>query len=703
MARLAWHRPMAVAAGFLTLLGACPAFLVAQQKPETRPGEVDQLTAQVVAGLLERDHLSKPKIDDTISKKWFQNYFEELDPLKYYFLKADLDDFRAEEANLDDQVQKGDLDFAKKVFERFLVRADERLADALDILKTKPDFTIDETLTDDPKRIEWPADHTEARDRIRKLIKLELLQRKLDDEDLEKGMSQLITRYKDRNRTFKQFDTTDLLEVYLSAMTKAVDPHSSYMGPKTLEDMIEQGLHLSVEGIGASLSVEDGYPIVKEIVPGGAADKDGRLQLEDRIVGIEKEDGTREDFVEKKLNDVVRKIRGPKGSKVKLIVQPQGTKEQKTFELTRQKIELVADHGNSEVIEVKIPERDTPIKIGVVRVPAFYGDSGAIVRGDPNAVSITRDTRKFLEEFKKNGVEAVIMDLRGNGGGLLSEAITLSGLFIDKGPVVQVREARSRKHLDDDDQGTAWDGPLAVLIDRMSASASEIFAGVIKDYSRGLIIGDSSTYGKGTVQQILDLNEQISRGNRLPKLGALKLTVQQFYRPNGESTQILGVNPDIHIPSTRDHADFGEGTSDSALKFDKVAALAHDTYNRVPEPLLRELTDRSEARRKADPKFQEDTSFIERLVERKKRHQIALQEDKFRTESRKDDSDNEAVKAKNKKRGRHSLIEAWDEKDYYNQEVERIVAEYVVLGKQILVAAPTRATNPGEDIPPQIP
>ena len=584
-----------------------------------------------------------------------------------------------------------------------MVRADERLADALDILKTKPDFTIDETLTDDPKRIDWPVDSAEAKDRIRKLIKLELLQRKLDDEDLEKGMAQLTTRYKDRNRTFKQFDTTDLLEVYLSAMTKAVDPHSSYMGPKTLEDMIEQGLHLSVEGIGASLSVEDGYPIVKEIVPGGAADKDGRLQLEDRIVGIEKEDGTREDFVEKKLNDVVRKIRGPKGSKVKLIVQPQGTKEQKAYELTRQKIELVSDHANSEIIDVKVADREAPLKVGVIRIPAFYGDSGAIVRGDPNAVSITRDARKYLDEFKKNGVESVIVDLRGNGGGLLSEAITLSGLFIDQGPVVQVREARSRKHLDDDDQGTAWDGPLTVLIDRMSASASEIFAGVIKDYGRGLIIGDASTYGKGTVQQILDLNEQISRGNRLPKLGALKLTVQQFYRPNGESTQILGVTPDIHIPSTRDHADFGEGTSESALKFDKVAALAHDMYNRVPDGLVKELTERSEARRKADPKFQEDHNFIERLIERKKRHQIALQEEKFRAESRRDESDNEAVKAKTKKRSRHAVIEAWDEKDYYNQEIERIVADYMTLGKQILVAPPTKAANPGEDLPAQIP
>ena len=289
------------------------------------------------------------------------------------------------------------------------------------------------------------------------------------------------------------------------------------MNAKTLEDMIQQTLHLSLEGIGASLHSEDGYAVVKEIVPAAAADKDGRLQPEDKIVGIQKENGDEIDLVEKKLSDVVRYIRGPRGTKVRLIVQPAGTKERKIYELTRQKIELNEQHAKGQIIEAK-GENGKPLKIGVINLPAFYGDTQAVLKGDPDAVSATEDCRKLIEGFKKKGVDAVMIDLRGNGGGLLNEAITLSGLFIDEGPVVQVETPRGVSHLDDDEEGTAWDGPLVVLIDHLSASASEIFAGVIKDYGRGLIIGDSSTFGKGTVQSIVPINEQLRRKD-IPRLG----------------------------------------------------------------------------------------------------------------------------------------------------------------------------------------
>ncbi len=699
MRRIAFRRPSRrLAAG--GVLAVTAAFLGAQA-PAIKPSPVDEATAKIVAMLLERGHLSKPKIDDAISKRWLKNYLEMLDPLKYYFVKADVDEFRKYDDRLDDLVNKGDLSFAKLVFDRFLARSNERMDDALAILKEKPDFAIDESMVDDPKRLEWPADATEAKDRLRKLIKLELLQKRIDKDDEAKAVEQLAVRYKDRNRYYHQFDTSELLEVYLSAMTTAIDPHSSYMNAKSLEDMIGQGLHLSLEGIGASLMVEDGYPVVKEVVPGGAADKDGRLQNEDKLVGLQKDDGTRVDFVEKKLNDVVRQIRGPKGTHVKLIVMPAGTKEEKVYDLTREKIELVGDHAKSQIIEAKSDARETPVKVGVINLPAFYGDTMAVMNGDPDAVSATRDVRKALEEFKKDGVEVVVIDLRGNGGGLLQEAITLSGLFIDKGPVVQVREASGRKHLDDDDDGTAWDGPMAVLIDKSSASASEIFAGVIKDYARGLIIGDSSTFGKGTVQSIVPLNEQFGRNAKLPNLGALKLTIQQFYRPNGESTQIQGVKPDIHIPSARDHADFGEGRSDSALEFDKVPALSHDMYNRVPSDLIAKLQERSEARRTADAKFQEDDRIIKKLIARKERHEITLNEEKFREEVRSDQADK--PKPEKKKGGRHAKTEAWEADSHHNQEIARIIADYIALGNRILVANPTKVVNPGEDLPAQVP
>ncbi len=691
--------------GFLGLTGALvlAVAVVGAQEPELQPTKFDQAIVQIVAQLMQRDHLSKPEINNDVSRKWFSNYIELLDPLKQYLLKADIDEFSKNAERLDDLMREGDLNFAKDVFARYLKRADERLEDTLEILKTKPDFTVDETIVDDAKRLEWPADRADARERIRKYVKLMLLQRKVDGEDLDKATQQLVVRFKDRNRFYHQFDVSELLEVYLTAMTTVMDPHSSYMGARNLEDMMTNTLNLSLEGIGASLTVEDGFPVVKEVVPGGAADRDGRLHEEDKIIGKENDDGTRESFIGKKLADVVRKIRGPKGTKVKVVVQPAGSQEEKVYELTRERIELATEHAKSQVLEIKTPLRPEPVKVGVLSVPGFYGDTDALIRGDDNAVSVTRDVRKFLYDFKQNGVDIVLVDLRGNGGGLLSEAIDMSGLFIDKGPVVQVRYPDGRKHLDDDDAGTAWDGPMAVLIDKASASASEIFAGVIKDYARGLVIGDESTYGKGTVQQILHLNELIANGRKrdVPKLGALKLTIQQFYRPNGESTQVSGVKPDVHIPSTRDHADFGEGKNDSALTYDKLAPLAHDMYNRVSEKLVTELNERSAARRKDDSKFQEDARFIAKMIERKARHEISLNEEKFRAESRRDEFDEEAEKPK--KRGRFSPDEGWKADDYYNKEVAQIVADYLILGKPVLLAAPTRVSNPGEDLPVQVP
>ena len=699
MPRFALRRPGFVALGGIVALLA--AALVAAQAPSLRSAPEDDLTALAVARLLERSHLTKPRINDEIATKWCKNFLGGrgigLDPLKYYFLKADVDEFMAQAATLDDKIHEGNIDFAKKVFQRFLKRSDERYAQAQEILKQEPDFTVDEVLVDDPDRLDWPATGEEAKDRLRKWIKYDLLRKKVSKVEPKKAVHELEVRYKDLNRYYRQFDTTDLLERYLTALAMAVDPHSNYMGPKTLEDMINQQLHLSLEGIGASLMMEDGYPVVKEIVPGAAADKDGRLQVEDKIVGIESDGGEKEDFVEKKLSDVVRKIRGPAGTKVKLLIQPADSPEIKTYELTRAKVDLAEQRAKGQVVVAK-DDAGKPLKIGVIHLSSFYGDIQALLKGDTKAASATRDCRRWIEGFKAQGVQAIVVDLRGNGGGLLQEAITLSGLFIDQGPVVQVREARRTRQLDDDDEGTAWDGPLAVVIDHFSASASEIFAGVIKDYGRGLIIGDSSTYGKGTVQSIIMLNEQPGlRGDDIPNLGALKLTIQQFFRPDGDSTQIRGVPPDIHIPSLRDEADFGEGKSDSALPFQHVNGVPHDRYDRVPAALVARINERSIARRAADPKFQELQEQIRKYRDRKARHEIALNEKKFRAEllANADDEDDDKPKLKDNPKGKgkgrfHADRPAW-EPGFYNDEVIAIVKDYLTLGGQRIVAsAPVR-------------
>jgi carboxyl-terminal processing protease len=570
----------------------------------------------------------------------------------------------------------------------------------MELLKVKHDFTIDEYLSDDPDKLDFPVDKAEADARLRKKVKFDLLYSKVvEDVDDTAAVEKWKIRYKDRNRQSHQIDSSELLQAYLTNLTKTFDPHSAYLGPKDWEDMYNQTLHLSLEGIGAQLRSEDGYAVVSEIVPGMAADKDGRLQPEDKIIGVEK-DGETVDLVEKKLNDVVRYIRGPRGTKVRLIVQPDGTKEKRVYELTRQKIELREQHAKSKVIETKA-EAGRDLKIGIISLPAFYGDTGAILRGDQDAVSATSDCRKILTEYRANGVEAVVMDLRGNGGGLLDEAKTLSGLFIDTGPVVQVKEVFGVRHHNDDDEGTAWDGPLVVLIDKFSASASEIFAGVIRDYGRGLIIGDSSTFGKGTVQQIVMIADHVRRRDRRtpqPNRGALKLTIQQFYRANGESTQIKGVPPHIHIPSMNDQRDFGEGKMDNAFKFDKVADLPHDNYHRVPADLVALLDQRSVERRKADPKFKKLEEQIQKFIERKARHSISLNEVKFRSEYVPEDPEEKAAEEKAKKERKKKKFterEVWAS-DFYNDEIIHIVADYLALGSKILAAAPERARIAGQ-------
>jgi len=685
MPRLAF-RPLALVA-----IMALIAMVVGAQSPEPKP--LDEDTARVIVALVEQGHMAKPKIDDETAMKWCKNFLKDLDPQKYYFEKADVDEFLSQATTLDEKIKDGNLDFAKLVFSRFLKRSDERLKTVMELLQEKPDFKVDESIVDDPDKLDYPADANEARERWRKRIKLDLLQLKVDKEDDQESIKKLTIRYRDRNRLFHQFDMSELLEIYLSSLTRTFDPHSSYLSGKTWEDTIGQQLHLSLEGIGASLQSEDGYAVVKEIVPGMAADKDGRLQPEDKIVGIQKENGEEIDLVEKKLSDVVRFIRGPRGTKVRLIVQPAGTKDRKIYELTRQKIELVDQHAKGQVIEAKADDGKA-YKVGVIALPAFYGDTTAVLNQDPEAVSATEDCRKLINGFKKNGVDAVMLDLRGNGGGLLEEARTLSGLFINRGPIVQVKDATGVKHIDDNDSGAVWTGPLVVLIDHLSASASEIFAGVIKDYSRGLIIGDSSTFGKGTVQSIVPINERLRRGDDIPQLGALKLTIQQFYRVNGESTQVKGVPPDIHIPSIRDQLDLGEGKMDNAMKFDKVNELRHDVFGRVNPELIQKLESRSLDRRKANPKFQKQEERIAKFAERKARHSISLNEAKFRAEYVPDDEltkDEEKPKSKGARK-RHAEHPAW-ESDFYNDEVVKIVADYLSLGSQALANAPSRVVN----------
>jgi carboxyl-terminal processing protease len=674
----------------LTVLGlaAVAATLVGAQAPDLAASKLDQLTAKVVVKLVENQHMAKPSIDDAIAIKWCKTFIKDLDPPKYYFLKADVEEFMAQAKTLDDKIKEGDIAFADVVYKRFLKRSDERLAKAMEILSKPIDFTTDESISDDMDKLDWPATADEANDRLRKRLKFQLLVEKVSKEPMEESLKKVKSRQKDLNRYAHQVTSSDLLEYYLSALTRTFDPHSSYLSKSSYDDLVNNQLHLQLIGIGALLESVDGVPTIKELVPGGPAAKDGRVQEEDKILGIQKDGGEEFSFVEKRLSDVVKQIRGEEGTKVRLIIQPKGTVEKKVYELTRAKIELTEEHARGQVIDTKADGK--PLKLGIIRLPAFYGDAKGTRDGDANAVSATADCRKLLNGFKKAGVNAVIFDLRENGGGLLSEAISLSGLFIDKGPVVQVKDARGVQVYDDDNEGTAWDGPLVVLIDHRSASASEILAGVIKDYGRGLILGGSHTFGKGTVQSIVPINEPRAL-RQLPDLGALKLTIQQFYRANGESTQVKGVAPDIKIPSLDDQvSDDLESKLDNSLKFDKIDGVAHDQYNKVPTDLLTRLETRSEDRRKDSDKFKKLETSIKRALDRKAKHMISLNEKKYREELGIEEEElNEAAKAK-KNRKRYDKQPAW-EANYINDEIVNIVGDYLSLGSKVLAASPVKA------------
>ena len=383
---------------------------------------------------------------------------------------------------------------------------------------------------------------------------------------MDEAIKKLTKRYESIRKSWQQTDNDELLERYLSAMTTSFDPHSSYMAPSTLDNFNIQ-MRLELDGIGASLRAVDGYTVVQNIIPGGAADKNGGLKPEDKIVGVgEGASGPIEDIVDLKLNDVVKKIRGKRGTMVRLQVDPADNSGRKIVSITRDRIELKDSEARSEIIERGKKADGTPYHVGVIQLPSFYMDMDGARLNLPDYKSTTRDVRRLLEEFKAKNVDEVVVDLRWNGGGSLTEAVNMTGLFIGNGPVVQVKgsDGRAQPYKPPADEGFVWQGPLVVIINKFSASASEIFAGAIQDYGRGIVIGDHSTHGKGTVQQLFDLGNALFRIRDVPNMGALKLTIQQFYRPGGDSTQNRGVVSDVELPSLTTQLDVGEKDLDYA-------------------------------------------------------------------------------------------------------------------------------------------
>ncbi len=652
----------------------------------------------LVAHLMDQDHLSELQVNDETSKRAFEKFIESLDAMKLFFLQSDVDEFAREELRIDDYVKRGDLSLARRVFDRFLQRVRERIAVAQKYVDVEHDFTVDEAMVRDPEKMSFAKNEAEADDRWRKRVKYDMLTQLADDMSKEEAIEKLHKRYRSIRRNWEQTDGDELLEYFLSALTMSFDPHSSYMSPSTLENFTIQ-MRLELNGIGASLQSLYGETIVKRLVPGGAADKDGRLKIDDVITGVAQ--GDSEDFtdiVEMKINDVVQLIRGKPGTVVRLEVMPADKSGRKVYDITRARIELKDSEARSEIIErkpggepgsdeatgqvVEQPVGDgTSKKIGVISLPSFYMDMEGRRAGNPNYKSTTRDVRRLLEQFNAQGVDLVIMDLRFNGGGSLPESVATTGLFIDQGPIVQVKLPNGLvQPYADEEAGMVWSGPLVVLINKFSASASEIFAGAIQDYGRGIVVGDHATHGKGTVQQLNELGQRIMRIHP-PNYGALKMTIQQFYRPGGDSTQNRGVISDLELPYRTTYLDgIGEADLDYALQFDRVAPLPHVNYPYASQQIVNTLAKNSENRRAKSEFFTDELQKIERLKRRQSEATVTLNMEKYLAEREEVNSEKDQEEIFDELVEEDRPIFPLDEKNPispYNEEVVNIALDYL--------------------------
>jgi carboxyl-terminal processing protease len=676
----AMRKPSLLAISLATILtiGGVLLFPLKESPAELEePKAKDRQVSLIVSELLKQDHLLKRPLDDEISQRALKTFLKQLDPMKVYFYQSDVDEFMSQRDRLDDFVRRGQLNFSYDVFRRFLDRIDERVDFVDELLKAEHDFTVDEKMVTNPDLAQYAKTREEAFDRWRKRIKYDLLVLKTDDVTGEEALERLERRYRGYAKRMHQFSSDDLLEMFLSAVTTSFDPHTTYMSPSSLENF-NISMKLNLEGIGAALMMTDGYTVVSKVIPGGAADKHGKLQPEDRIVSVgEGKNGKMVDVIDMNLNDVVKLIRGKAGSIVRLGVKPAGGNELQTYEITRARIELKDSEARSEIIETGKKVDGDPYRVGVIDLPSFYMDMEGNRRGLTDFKSTTRDVRRILENFTEKAVDAVVLDLTRNGGGSLTEAINLTGLFINEGPVVQVKDSDDRvTHYDDLERGMAWKGPLVVVTSKFSASASEILAGAIQDYGRGIIVGDQATHGKGTVQSLLDLGQYLLNVPNPPNLGALKITMQQFYRPSGESTQKRGVLADVALPSLTTHMDVGESDLDYPIEFDQVAASRFTREQMVSQQLVAELNARSQRRREASEDFGKLNRRIEQYRQQKAKDYVMLNEEAFFAERAELDAEKEEEAQINEQvEAERPVFRRY----YYNNEVLAIATDYAEL------------------------
>ncbi len=554
------------------LTGLCVCLLASPTlaAKEAESSSIDQPVAtELVTRFMSRYHYRKPSLDDALSVEIFERFVEGLDPNRSYFLATDIERFRQFDTFFDDWLKTGNLDYVFAIYQRYKKRLADRVEFSNELLNKELDFSRDEQFMFDRSEAKWAASMEELNDLWRRRIKNDILILKISGEGDEQVGKTLKKRYDRLLQRSEQLNRDDIFQLLLNAFTTSVDPHSSYFSPRASENFRIR-MSLSLEGIGAALQTESDYTIVRRIIPGGPADLSDKLHIDDRIVGVgQGDDGEMVDVVSWRLGDVVELIRGPKGSTVRLRLLPKDVGAEgpaATISLVRNKIKLEDQAVKSKVLH---DVGGSGLDIGVIDVPTFYLDSTARSKGEQDYRSTTRDTRKLIDQLVAQGIDGIVVDLRGNSGGSLVEATDLTGLFIETGPIVQLRDSSGRIQINrDSDPDIAYDGPLAVLVDRNSASASEIFAGAIQDYRRGHVIGEP-TYGKGTVQNLVDLDRYAM--SKRGKLGQLKVTIAQFFRVNGDSTQHRGVVPDVVFPTADSAREQGERALENALPWAAIA------------------------------------------------------------------------------------------------------------------------------------
>lgn len=687
-----WFRAAAVVAALfaVTARGAV--------KVEYTEGDYRRISA-MTAKILERNHYSGVKIDRAMSERIFKRYFDALDPMRMLFTQADVESFGKYRTDIGGRLLHGDCAFAFEVYELYRRRYREFREFTREMLKREVDFTVDETLASEPSKQPRPADAAAMRELWRKRVKNDLLiyrmmekaaaaERKDGSEkndasfkpDGRTPAERILQRQRDIGNDIEKRDRIDILGILLDAMARSFGAHSDYQAPKLSEDF-EINMSLSLTGIGATLTSDNGYIKIVELVPGGPAARSGKIKVNDRIVTVTQENGETTDLMDMPVSKAVRFIRGPKGSKVTLCILGGESASPRSVTLIRDRISLREGAAKGEVREVK--QGGATIRVGVITLPGFYMDIEAVMRGDANARRASADVMKILRDFAVAKVDSVVIDLRRNGGGSLPDAVILSGLFLSGQPVVQVRDRNRLSVERDPDPRMEYSGPLVVLTSKLSASSAEIFTGAMRDSNRAVIVGDSRTFGKGTVLRVESLDRYNSWFGKAQPAGALTFETAMFFRPSGGSVQQLGIVPDIRLTTLTDEMEIGEIFMENHLPWDAVAAASDAKFDPELDAKIPELKKRSAARIAADPRYQAFVRRVGQFRDIRKRKQISLNEATRWAEYVKEKQVSEEVEALEKaEAGEHTDKKEHPERDLVLTEAVNIAADLFLLDKK---------------------